>query len=144
MVFKCFQEAFVSPIMLKTIWKSITAMGRRQCLPLSVVQLKGKHCRRPITVMGVAGVSSLSVLGVLADQLVNPISTTGDRLCPPNYILLAPPDFQTFRRPWVAHAFQVWLPECCPILKGSHYEPHHQNGSYKCLLATFLDSGYSA
>ena len=53
-------------------------MGRRQCLPLSVVQLKGKHCRRPITVMEVAGVLSLSVLGVLADQLVNPIPT---RLC---------------------------------------------------------------
>ena len=29
-------------------------MGRRQCLPLSVVQLKGKHCRRPIAVVGVA------------------------------------------------------------------------------------------
>ena len=26
---------------------SITAMGCRQCLPLSVVQLKGKHCRKP-------------------------------------------------------------------------------------------------
>ena len=25
----------------------ITAMGRQQCLPLSVVQLKGKHCRKP-------------------------------------------------------------------------------------------------
>ena len=25
----------------------ITAMGWRQCLPLSVVQLKGKHCRKP-------------------------------------------------------------------------------------------------
>ena len=31
---------------------------------------------------------------------VNPISTRGDRLCPPNYYLLAHPDFQTFRRPW--------------------------------------------
>ena len=29
-------------------------MGCQQCLPLSVVQLKGKHCRRPIAVMGVA------------------------------------------------------------------------------------------
>jgi hypothetical protein len=26
---------------------SITAMRCRQCLPLSVVQLKGKHCRKP-------------------------------------------------------------------------------------------------
>ena len=25
----------------------ITAMGCRQCLPFSVVQLKGKHCRKP-------------------------------------------------------------------------------------------------
>ena len=25
----------------------IMAMGCRQCLPLSVVQLKGKHCRKP-------------------------------------------------------------------------------------------------
>ena len=25
----------------------VMAMGCRQCLPLSVVQLKGKHCRRP-------------------------------------------------------------------------------------------------
>ena len=25
----------------------VTAMGYRQCLPLSVVQLKGKHCRKP-------------------------------------------------------------------------------------------------
>ena len=28
----------------------ITAMGRRQCLPLSVVHLKGKHCWHPIFV----------------------------------------------------------------------------------------------
>ena len=26
----------------------ITAMGCRQCLPLSVVQLKGKHCRKTL------------------------------------------------------------------------------------------------
>ena len=31
----------------------IMAMGCRQCLPLSVVQLKGKHCKKkPIAVMG--------------------------------------------------------------------------------------------
>ena len=30
---------------------------------------------------------------------VNPISTRGDRLCPPNYYWH--PDFQTFRRPWI-------------------------------------------
>ena len=42
----------------------ITAMGCRQCLPLSVVQLKGKHCRKPHCRNGVVdtfrlGVSSL-------------------------------------------------------------------------------------
>ena len=26
---------------------SITAIGCWQCLPLSIVQLKGKHCRKP-------------------------------------------------------------------------------------------------
>ena len=31
----------------------ITAMGCRQCLPLSVVQLKGKHCRKPHCCNGV-------------------------------------------------------------------------------------------
>ena len=31
----------------------ITAMGYRQCLPLSVVQLKGKHCRKPHCCNGV-------------------------------------------------------------------------------------------
>ena len=31
----------------------ITAMGFRQCLPLSVVQLKGKHCRKPHCCNGV-------------------------------------------------------------------------------------------
>ena len=30
----------------------ITAMGCRQCLHLSVVQLKGKHCLNPIAIMG--------------------------------------------------------------------------------------------
>ena len=32
----------------------IVAMERWQCLPLSVVQLKGKHCQYPIPIMGVA------------------------------------------------------------------------------------------
>ena len=32
----------------------VTPMGHRQCLTLSVVQLKGKHYRRPILIMGVA------------------------------------------------------------------------------------------
>ena len=30
----------------KHIYNSITAMGCRQCLPFSFVQLKGKHCRK--------------------------------------------------------------------------------------------------
>ena len=33
----------------------ITAMGCRQCLSLSVVQLKGKHCRKPHCRNGVVG-----------------------------------------------------------------------------------------
>ena len=33
----------------------ITAMGCRQCLHLSVVQLKGKHCRKPHCRNGVVG-----------------------------------------------------------------------------------------
>jgi hypothetical protein len=36
----------------------------------------------------------------------------------------------------------IVITEYCPILKRSHYEPHHEIGSYKCLLATFLDSGH--
>ena len=32
----------------------ITAMGCRQCLPLSVVQLKGKHCQKTIAVNPIA------------------------------------------------------------------------------------------
>ena len=39
-------------------WKAfatpITTMGRRQCLPFSWTPLRGKHCRRPIAVMGFA------------------------------------------------------------------------------------------
>ena len=38
----------------------ITAMGCRQCLSLSVVQLKGKHCRHPIAVMGVVNTFGLN------------------------------------------------------------------------------------
>ena len=33
----------------------ITAMGCRQCLPISVVQLKGKHCQKPHCRDGVVG-----------------------------------------------------------------------------------------
>ena len=39
----------------------ITAMGCRQCLPLSVVQLKGKHCRKPHCRNGVVDTFRLGV-----------------------------------------------------------------------------------
>jgi hypothetical protein len=35
------------------IYNSLTAMGTQQCLPLSVVQLKGKHCWKPHCCNGV-------------------------------------------------------------------------------------------
>ena len=40
----------------------IKAMGCRQCLPLSVVQLKGKHCRKPHCRNGVVDTFGLSLL----------------------------------------------------------------------------------
>ena len=43
----------------------ITAMGCRQCLPLSVVQLKGKHCQKPHCRNGVVGTFGLSHLYIL-------------------------------------------------------------------------------
>ena len=39
---------------LKACASPITALGCHQCLSLCVVQLKCKHCRRPIPVMGLA------------------------------------------------------------------------------------------
>ena len=36
-----------SPLCPNVSTTPITAMGCRQCFPLSVVQLKGKHCRKP-------------------------------------------------------------------------------------------------
>ena len=41
-------------------------MGNRQCLPLSVVQLKGKHCRKPHCRNGV--VDTLGLYQKIADQ----------------------------------------------------------------------------
>ena len=38
----------------------ITAMGCRQCLLLSVVQLKGKHCQKPHCLNGVVDTFGLS------------------------------------------------------------------------------------
>ena len=44
LIFIIFQRTCLSR---KVSTTPITAMGCRQCLPLSVVQLKGKHCRKP-------------------------------------------------------------------------------------------------
>ena len=50
-----------------------TAMGNWQCLHLSVVQLKGKHCRKPHCRNGVVGtfrhVQTLQVLDFLSKAL---------------------------------------------------------------------------
>ena len=50
---------------------------------------------RPVVSGGAGGAMAPPDFG----RSVNHISTGGDRLCPPNYYVLAPPDFQTFRRP---------------------------------------------
>ena len=39
----------------------ITTMGCRQCLPISVFQLKGKHCWKPYCCVGVVGTFGLSL-----------------------------------------------------------------------------------
>ena len=41
----------------------ITVMGCRQCLPLSVVQLKGKHCPKPHCRNGVVDTFELTHIG---------------------------------------------------------------------------------
>ena len=47
----------------------ITAMGCQQCLPLSVVQLKGKHCRKPHCCSGV--VDTIRPILILVFQFEN-------------------------------------------------------------------------
>ena len=44
-------------------------MGCRQCLPLSVVQLKGKHCRKPLCRNGVVDV--LAIFEVCNSVIIN-------------------------------------------------------------------------
>ena len=45
---QCLQsDCFVMTMCQKVSTTTVTAMGCQQCLPLSVVQLKGKHCRKP-------------------------------------------------------------------------------------------------
>ena len=51
-IVKCWKDFFWYSTTLEAYCLSvsttpITAMGCRQYLPLSVVQLKGKHCRKP-------------------------------------------------------------------------------------------------
>ena len=43
----CYQGSLSSQKRPERIYNSLTAMGCQQCLSLSVVQLKGKHCRKP-------------------------------------------------------------------------------------------------
>ena len=48
----------------------ITTMGCRQCLPLSVVQLKGKHCRKPHCRNGVVGLQTPPALVDLSTKVL--------------------------------------------------------------------------
>ena len=41
-----YKDMFLDKKNNEVIGLELTAMGCRQCLPLSVVQLKGKHCRK--------------------------------------------------------------------------------------------------
>ena len=49
------------PKTLNVTTTPITAMGCKQCLPLSVVQLKGKHCQNPHCCNGVVDTFGLSM-----------------------------------------------------------------------------------
>ena len=57
------------PTLPKLIYNSLYGNGCRQCLPLSVVQLKGKHCRKPHCRNGV---KDMFGLGALPWKLDNP------------------------------------------------------------------------
>ena len=56
----------------------ITAMGCRQCLPLSVVQLKGKHCRKPRCRNGV--VDMFRLCPILLTKVQNRFVQSEDKL----------------------------------------------------------------
>ena len=58
--------AFSKPLCLNVSTTPITAMGCRQCLRLRVVQLKGKHCRKPHCPNGV--VDTLGCLKALKQE----------------------------------------------------------------------------
>jgi hypothetical protein len=49
----------------------ITALGCRQCLPLSVVQLKGKHCRKPHCRNGVVDTFGKNVIWLFISISLN-------------------------------------------------------------------------
>ena len=51
----------------------ITAMGCRQCLPLSVVLLKGKHCQKPYCCNGFVDMFGLRPLGYINILIVTTI-----------------------------------------------------------------------
>ena len=52
----------------------IKAMGRQQCLPLSVVQLIGKHCLKPRCRNGVVDMFGLSVQGVCTSSICTKVN----------------------------------------------------------------------
>ena len=58
------------------------AIGCRQCLPLSIVQLKGKHCRKPHCRNGVVDTFEHEVISVfpsLPDEKAFPAAPYGVR-----------------------------------------------------------------
>ena len=55
----------------------ITAMGYRQCLPLSVVELKGKHCQKPHCRNGVADTFGPNPLNMRVVLDINLTSNNG-------------------------------------------------------------------
>ena len=57
-----FTQSSLAGLGPKACANHIIAIGYRQCLPRSVVQLKAKHCRHPIPVMGVAHAFQLGLM----------------------------------------------------------------------------------
>ena len=81
------------PIIINSVSTTIpiTVIGGRQCLPLSVVQLRGKHCQKPnchnefVDMFGLdTSGQKLSVFGVyvvalLKRLLINQFSIAGNK-----------------------------------------------------------------
>ena len=59
----------------------ITAMGCRQCLPLSIVQLKGKHCRKPHCHNGVVDTFGLGFIVEITYGLQNIVFESTPPIC---------------------------------------------------------------